>query len=126
MESKNSAMEVVLSYIKALGRQDYDAAGNYLNESVRVVGPAGEAFRNPREFIDMLRQYRGRYDLKKAFVDGNDVCLLYDFVTPAATVFMSSWYQVKNGKIASVRTVFDPRPFLPRSGKKNTSGRSHR
>jgi hypothetical protein len=61
----------------------------------------------------MLRRYRGRYDIKKVFADGDDVCVLYDLIMPVATVFMSSWYIVKDGKIVSIQTVFDPRPFGP-------------
>jgi limonene-1,2-epoxide hydrolase len=115
----NQPKEVVMSYIKALDSQDYDAATGYLSDNVRVTGPAGEMFRKPREFVDMLRLYRGKYDLKKIFTDGDDVCLLYDLKTPQATVFMCSWYQVKDGKIASVRSVFDPRPFGPPPGKQS-------
>ena len=63
----DSAKEIVLSYIRALDNRDYDLAKNYLSESVRVVGPAGEAFRNPSEFIEMLRKFSGRYYLKKVF-----------------------------------------------------------
>lgn len=47
------------------------------------------------------------------FADGEDVCVLYDLVMKGSTVYMSSWYQVKGEKIASVRTVFDPRSFGP-------------
>lgn len=119
MESEKDARAVVLSYIRALDSQDYATAGSHLNDNVRIVGPSGETFRKPREFIDMLRSFRGKYDVKKVFTDRDDVCLLYDLVTPAATVFMCSWYQVKSAKIASIRTVFDPRPFGPPSGMKN-------
>ena len=61
----------------------------------------------------MLRKYRGRYDVKKVFLDGDDVCLLYDLVTYGHTVFMSSWYHIEEGKIASIQTVFDPQQFGP-------------
>jgi len=44
-------------------------------------------------------------------VDGSDGCLLYDFVTPKVTAFFCSWYQVKDGKISSIQTVFDARAF---------------
>jgi SnoaL-like protein len=115
----NDAKEVVLSYIRALDSQDYDAARGHLNDDVRVKGPAGEMFSKPKEFIDMLRSYRGKYDLKKVFTDGNDVCLLYDLKTPTATVFMCSWYHVNDGKIDSIQTVFDPRPFGPPRDKKS-------
>jgi len=47
------------------------------------------------------------------FVDGDDVCVLYDLATVGPTVFMSSRYQVKEGRIASIQTVFDPKLFGP-------------
>ena len=107
--------KVVMSYIKALDEQNYELAGKYLNDKLRIQGPDGESFGRPKEFLEMLRQYRGRYAIKKSFVDENDVCLLYDLKTPATTVFMCSWYHVNCGKITSIRTVFDPRPFAPKS-----------
>jgi ketosteroid isomerase-like protein len=105
------AREVVMSYIQAMDRRDYAAVRQYLRESVFIKGPGGEAFRSPDEFLKMMELQRGRYDVRKVFVDGDDVCLLYNFVTDRATVFFCSWYQVKGGKIASIETIFDPRAF---------------
>jgi len=105
--------EAVMSYIHAMAARDYAAARNYLADNVRVKGPAGEAFRSPDEFLKMMEQQRGTYDIKKVFVDENDVCLLYDFSTPRVTTFFCSWYQVRDGKIISIQTVFDPRAFAP-------------
>lgn len=102
---------VVMSYIKALDKQDYESAEVHLEESVRISGPSEESFTSPKEFVEMLRHYRGTYDVVKTFVDGNDVCLLYNLKTPATTAFMCSLYRVENGKIASIHTVFDPRAF---------------
>ncbi len=113
MKTNSNASDVVLSYIKALDKGEYDAAVKYLNDGVRIKGPAGESFIKPNEFINMLRQYRGRYELKKTFTDGGDVCLLYYLVTPAAKVFMCSWYHVLDGKIDSILSVFDPQAFSP-------------
>ncbi len=103
--------EAVMCYIEAMDNRDYAAARNYLSDSVRVKGPGGEAFRSPDDFLKMMEQQRGKYDIKKVFVDGGDVCLLYDFVTPKVTTFFCSWYQVKDGRISSIQTVFDPRAF---------------
>ena len=111
MGSENRARDVVLSYVKALDRQDFSSAKEHLADNVRVRGPSGEAFRSASEFINMLQTQRGRYDLKKDFVDGNDVCLLYDFVTPKLRAFFCSWYQVKDGKIDSIQTIFDTKAF---------------
>ena len=114
--------KVVMGYIEALDKQDYDGAMAYLDEKVRIRGPGGEAFGKPYDFVEMLRKYRGRYDVKKIFADGDDVCLLYDLATSGPTVYMSSWYQVKGGKIVSIQTVFDPRAFGPPPPKGSAGG----
>ncbi len=109
-----------MSYIEALDGRKYDDALTYLHERVRIRGPAGETFGKPLDFIEMLRKYQGRYDVKKVFSDGDDVCLLYDLKTVGPTVFMSSWYQVKDGTIVSVQSIFDPRAFGPPPGRDAT------
>ena len=116
MSHVDNPKEVVLSYIEALDGQRYDEALQCLHEKVRIRGPAGETFGRPYDFIEMLRKYQGKYDVKKAFVDGDDVCLVYDLKTNGPTVFMASWYQVKEGKIVSIHSVFDPRAFGPPPG----------
>jgi hypothetical protein len=105
--------EVVMSYISSLDKQEYDAALKLLHDNVRIRGPAGETFGKPLDFIEMLRKYRGRYDIKRTFSDGNDVCLWYDLKTTGPTLFMSSWYQVQKGKIVSIQTIFDPSALGP-------------
>jgi len=100
-----------MSYIGALHDGRYEVALGLLHDNVRIRGPGRESFGKPLDFIEMLRSYRGRYDVKKVFVDGDDVCVLYDLNTTGATVYMSSWYEVKEGKIASIQTIFDPRAF---------------
>ena len=110
---RGRAKETVMGYVGALDRREYEKALDYLHERVRVKGPAGETFGKPLEFIEMLRKYQGKYDIKKVFDDGNDVCVLYDLTTDGPAVYMSSWYQVKEGKIVSIQTVFDPRAFGP-------------
>jgi hypothetical protein len=53
------------------------------------------------------------------FADGNNVCVLYEMVPniPAGTAFIAEWYQVKGGKIADLRDVFDARPFAAMFGR---------
>jgi hypothetical protein len=111
MQSDANPKDIVLSYIEALYGRNYDLAKSYLSNSVKVIGPMGENFRSPEEFIAMMREQGGKYELKKTFVDGNDVCLLYDFITPAFRTFFSSWYKVKEGRIIFIHTVFDTKAF---------------
>ena len=113
MPPEKGSLGVVMAYIKALDSYRYDDALKQLHEKVTVRGPAGETHGNPAGFIAMLRKYKGKYDVKKAFVDGDDVCLIYDLKSGGSKVFMSSWYQVKDGKISNIQTVFDPKAFGP-------------
>ncbi len=117
MAESDKPRVVVMSYISALDAHEYERALECLHEDVRIRGPAGETYGKPLDFIEMLRKYRGRYDVKRVFSDGDDVCVLYDLKTTGPTVFMSSWYQVRDGKITSIRTVFDPGAFGPPPGK---------
>ncbi len=64
-------------------------------------------------------------DIKKVFADGDDVCILHELtlkphpmiqkiVTPTGTSFVCAWFHVDDddGKISSIRVVFDPRSFV--------------
>jgi hypothetical protein len=55
---------------------------------------------------------RLKYDVKKVFVDGDDVCVFYDLTLSGAALFTRGWYQVEDGKIRSLKVLFDPRPVL--------------
>jgi hypothetical protein len=118
MNPNQNPRDTVMSYVNALDNHDYNSARNWLGDNVLVKGPAGEAFRSPDEFIRMMQKQQGKYEIKKVFVDGDDVCLLYDFITRTVTAFFASWYKVKDGKIILVQTVFDPRPFAAMQDKK--------
>jgi len=116
------ARDIVMSYIGALDDQEYEKALEHLHEKVRIRGPGGETFGKPMDFIEMLRKYRGRYQVKKVFADGDDVGVFYDLATNGPTVFMSSWYRVSDGKIVSIDTIFDPRLFGPPPGRNPAPG----
>jgi hypothetical protein len=51
-------------------------------------------------------------DEHKVFVDGPDVCVIYDLKTaPVPSSRTCEWYQVRDGKVAAVSVIFDARPF---------------
>lgn len=108
MEHNMEPRELVLKYLGHLNNHEYGEASRCLASSVVAVGPSGEAFRDRESFIGMMKTHQSRYDLKKTFSDGPDVCVLYDFVFESGRVYASSWYQVKDGSIHTITTVFDP------------------
>jgi len=107
--------QVVQGFMEALGKGDFGAARRYLHDNLSFHGPL-DSFDKPERYLEALAKFHQvveRVDMKKMFIDGNDVCLLYDVVTktPAGTAFVCEWYKVKGEKIAELRTVFDARPF---------------
>jgi hypothetical protein len=111
-----SAKEIVMEYMQALiERRDFKSARSYLSDNVSYVSPL-----NSFDGAEPLLKYNEKlnlpkFDIKKVFVDGQDVCLLYEMNlgTPPVPSFVCLWAHVNDdGKISSYRVVFDPRPFL--------------
>src|SRR6202165_5182937 len=50
-----------------------------------------------------------RNDIRKVFVDGDEACVVYDFVTdtPAGAVLSVEYIKVRSGRIASSLLVFE-------------------
>ena len=115
-----SAIEVVESYRAALGKGDFGAARKLMQDDMAFQGPL-DTFNTADQYLaaaGRLASIIQRIDVKKTFVDGSDVCVLYDMVTntPAGTAFIAEWYQVRDGKIGALRAVFDARPFAAMFG----------
>ena len=111
----SNSLNVVQQFQQALGKGDFTAARQLLQDNLSFRGPI-DTFHKPEPYLEALKKLQPiiqRIDLLKMFADGNDVCVLYDLVTntPIGTAFICEWYQVKGDKISSVRTVFDARPF---------------
>ena len=116
METEKNAKEVVMSCVKALNEENFELAKRYVSDNISFVGVMGSR-QGAQAYFDDMERMRLKYDVKKAFVDGRDVCLLYDLTISDVTVFGYAWYQVEGGKIQSLRVVFDPRPILEARSK---------
>lgn len=106
-----SARNVVLAYIEALNREDFAEARRYIDNEISFEGALGSRHGADAYLADMTRMHL-KYEVKKVFVDGDDVCLLYNVTMSGVTVFTAGWYRLREGKIHSLRVVFDPRPLL--------------
>jgi hypothetical protein len=109
-----SPKEVVLAYVEATGAGDFTTARKLLNDNLEFRGPF-DTFHKADDLVHALEKLHAiveRIDVKKVFEDGNEVGVFCDLVTkPLGPSFVAEWYQVKGGKIASIRIVFDARPF---------------
>jgi limonene-1,2-epoxide hydrolase len=112
--SAKSAKEIVMAFLQAGERRDFKTARSYVKDNVSYVSPLNsfdraEPYLKYYEHLDLPKS-----DTKKIFADGDDVCLLHEliFTTLPIRCFVCSWFHVDDGKLSSIRVLFDPRPFV--------------
>jgi hypothetical protein len=113
-ESANSAKEIIMEYIQAAERRDFKSARTYLKDDVSYVSPIN-SFNRADAYLKYFESlHLPKFDIKKIFSDGDDVCVLHEttLTTPLLTSFASVWFHVDGGKIGSIKVLFDPRPFV--------------
>jgi hypothetical protein len=114
----SSPKEIVMSCIGALNEEDFTRARSYVSDTMKFEGVLGSRDGADAYFNDM-KKMKLKYEIKKVFEDSNDVCLLYNLDISGVSIFCCGWYHVEDGKIDSLKVVFDPRPVLDKQGKNN-------
>jgi SnoaL-like protein len=114
------AADVAEKFIQSIAAGKFEAARQLLASDFSFVGPF-DTFDSAEPYLAALQRLHPMVSgvkIRKLFVDGDDVCVLYDLSTnsPAGTAFVCEWMQLRGGKIASVRAVFDARPFAAAFG----------
>ena len=86
-----------------------------LAPDVTFTGPASHYTRRD-EVLAAFRRLAAihvRNDIVKLFTDGDEVCVIYDFVTDTAgTLPTIEWLKIANDQIQSVRLYYDQVPWL--------------
>lgn len=107
----SSAREVVLSCVKAINEQDFKIARTFVSDDMQFIGVLGSR-NGAQAYFDDMEKMKLKYDIKKVFADGEDVCLFYDLQISGKTISGCGWYHVEDEKITSLKVIFDPRPLL--------------
>lgn len=112
-----TAREVIERYRKALDNKDFKAARGLLADDLEFHGPI-DTFHRADDFLAAIQGLSAmimRIEPRKTFVDGQDVCFIYDMVTntPAGTAPIVEWYRVAGDRIKAIDAFFDARPFAP-------------
>src|ERR1041385_5535714 len=115
--NRKQPRDVALGYVKAVADKDLDAVAALLAPDVKLVGPAATR-RNADEVMAALRPLGAihvRSDVKRVFADGNDVCVIYDFVpdTPAGVLPTVEWVTVDGEKVSAIHLYYDRVPWQP-------------
>jgi SnoaL-like domain len=122
--SRTNAKGVAIFYHTALNEQDFKSARSHLKDDMTFLAPIAshnsvDAYLEGNEQLRSI--YRIKmvlYEIKKIFMDGDHVCVFFGFRIGSAILFASGWFNVQNGKISSIRAVFNPRSIFEMSAKK--------
>jgi ketosteroid isomerase-like protein len=111
-----SAGDVLRKFYAAVVKRDLIAARGCLKDDLVFMGlfetyPSADAY---LEALNGLLSITIRLDVKTIISEGNDAAVFFELQTRApaeATVLVAEWHQIKDGKIAAVRSAFDGRPY---------------
>jgi hypothetical protein len=101
----------------AINNEDFENARKLVHIDFKFDGVLGSRDGAEAYFRDMEKM-KLKYDVKKIFADGDDVCVLYNLDMSGVSVFCCGWYQVVQEKIKFLKVVFDPRPVLQSSSRR--------
>ncbi|RZL41812.1 MAG: nuclear transport factor 2 family protein [Pedobacter sp.] len=102
---------MVSDFINALNKEDFDTVRRQLADDMTFEGVMGK--RNGADiYIEDMKKMKLKYNIRKMFVDDNEVSVWYDINMGDKTILASGWYKLEDEKIKSFRVLFDPRPLL--------------
>ena len=103
--------DLVTKYIDAVGEHRLQDLPPLLEPDAEFT-LGDRTFQGSEAFVDAFRRLLPiivRNDIRKVFVDGDEACVIYDFVTdtPAGAVVSVEYIKTRNGRIASSLLVFE-------------------
>ena len=105
------ARELLTSYIQAVGERRLEALPPLLDPDAEFA-LGDNTFRGRDAFVGAFRRLLpiiDRNDIRHLFVDGDEACVVYNFVTntPVGAVLSVEYIKLRNGRIASSTLVFE-------------------
>ena len=106
---------LALAYLDAVAKQEYDRVAGLLADDLQFRGPQSTRT-SAQDFISALKRLGAvhvRNDVKRVFVDGDEVCVIYDFVTDttAGALPTIEWLRFEGARIRSIDLYYDRLPW---------------
>ena len=110
-----SLEKLALAYLDAVAKKDLGRVESLVAPDVRFVGPASTTS-SARDLLAAFRRISAvhvRSDVKRVFSDGDEVCVIYDFVTDTAGALPAiEWLHFEGERIRSIHLYYDQVPWL--------------
>jgi hypothetical protein len=106
---------LTLEYLNATGTQQCDKVEALLAPDFQFRGPSLTRA-SAEEYLAAIKRLGAihvRNDVKRVFADGDDVCVIYDFVTdtPAGALTTIEWLRFDGDRIRSIDLYYDRLPW---------------
>ena len=111
--------QVVAEFGAAFAKKDFVSARRWLHDDLTFRGPI-DTFHRADDYIASIKNLaaimKGIKE-ERTIAEGQEIAVFYILDTQIAAAPVADWYTVRDGKIASIRTYFDARPFAPPAGR---------
>jgi len=112
---KKDLKALAIEYLDAVGKKELSRVQELLAPDLKFTGPS-MARSSAQEFISALKRLGAihvRNEVKRVFVDSDEACVIYDFVTdtPAGALPTIEWLQFEDGRIRSINLYYDRVPW---------------
>lgn len=111
-----TSRDIAVAYVEACSTRALSTVEGLLAPDVVFTSP-GNDVRGASAYLAVLRRIGpvwARSELKQVFTDGDDACVIYDFVTTAgAKLPMAEALRVEGGRITRITLFFDRLAFKP-------------
>ncbi len=115
MPTTTDRKTLALEYLQAVAACDHAALQQRLAPDLRFRGPV-MARSSAAEFLAALKRLGAihvRSDVKRVFVDGDEVCVIYDFVTSTSAGALPTieWLRFDGDRICAIDLYYDRLPW---------------
>jgi hypothetical protein len=97
----------------AINNRDFDFARSLLKDDMTYSGPFGAKTGRDAYLSDIIR-LNIKFKTHRLIADKGQVAVAYDITVAGLTTPALGWFTLRNGKVDTLRTAFDPRPIITR------------
>ena len=112
-----SDVEIIRRYFEKFfsGKARHSEVRDFLTDDFSFRGPLMSA-NSAEEYVEQLRSLGDEIEMyaevRKLIGEDDVVAALVDFQGPTGKIAYAQWFTMREGKIAELEVVYDPRPFL--------------
>jgi ketosteroid isomerase-like protein len=111
-----AAADLARRYLAAVDQRRFSEVASLLTPDFAFESAGAPVISGPDNYVRALRRIAPilrHNDIKRVWADGDEACVVYDFVTDTQQGAIPSveWITVRDGRIASIQLIFHSQPW---------------